>query len=86
MERLLRAPVDIRKRLVSLVGVEPTAAPVQGKRTPSVATEGVRLLKVCEDIGYGDEAAAAGVIRQGTSSPMRLMVCPLAILIRISRR
>src|SRR3954468_7546704 len=58
---------------------------VQREQTPSVATEGV-CSSVLAGVGYGGEAAAAEIIRQGTSSSMRLMVWPSAILARISRR
>src|SRR3954462_9290495 len=55
------------------------------KQTPSVATEGV-CLQFLKGVGYGGEVAAAGTMRQGSSSSIRLMVWPSAILARISRR
>src|ERR1700761_7554725 len=54
------------------------------RAVPPVATE--RLLIVGVRGCYGGEVAAAGIIRQGTSSSMRLMVWPSAILARISLR
>ena len=66
----------------------------QPARTTLIAARSSRAASFCsyrrrlaaDGVSYVGEVLAAGIIRQGTSSAMRLMVCPAAILARISLR
>ncbi len=88
----MKDPPDYRKRGVTAVATWRLTLPPQGgarscviKQTPSVATEGV-CTEFSGWLGYCGEVAAGGIIRQGSSSSMRLMVWPSAILVRMSRK